>query len=518
MFDVSESANGRNKSKTRTFAAPKKGWIKNQNLVSGIKDGAEVLDNWFPTAQGARLRNGRDKHATIGGPVKSMFQRKSGNEDHMFAASATDIYDITTPADKDVAPTADVSSLTSGDWSTAQFANAADDYLVLANGADSVRNFDGTTWTTPSITGVTSADLNQVFVFKERLFFMENNSLSFWYLAVNAIAGAATEFPLKGVFHLGGDLLFGTSWSLDTGSGLDDLAIFVTTEGEVAVYSGTDPSSSTTWALVGVYRIGKPLNKNAFFKAGGDVAIVTEDGIISISEALKKDRAALQADAITFPIEDAWITAIANRDRTFPFSVTLWHSQTMLIVGTPSISGNIDVAFVANARTGAWCRFTGWDVQASVVNDDKFYFGTSDNFIFRGGVTGKDYDVGYSAIWIPRFFEGNANEKFAVHARFRGRASESYEISLGASANYAETAIPVPTASAEESDNVWGTGLWGTMTWGGTENVSHVSDWGAVAAQGTALAPGIRLESNRTTANTLEAIALDLMYEEGEIL
>ena len=268
MF-LSRASNPVTKSQTQTFPAPKKGWIKNEGLVGGLSTGAEVLDNVFPTTQGARLRKGCALHATITGSVASSFTWKSGGGNKLFAASETDIYEITTPVDATVPPTASVTGLTSGDWSITNFANSAGDYIVLANGADSVRTYEGTTWATPTITGVASSALSQVWPFKERLYFIEGNTLSFWYLATNAIAGAATEFPLKGVFQLGGSLLFGATWSLDSGEGLDDVCVFVTTEGECAVYSGTDPSSASTWALQGVYRMGRPLNKNAWFKAGG---------------------------------------------------------------------------------------------------------------------------------------------------------------------------------------------------------------------------------------------------------
>ena len=85
-----------------------------------------------------------------------------------------------------------------------------------------------------------------------------------------------------------GQFYLGQRGSLDSGSGLDDVCIFVSDQGEIAVYQGTDPASASTWSLVGVYEIGKPLNKHASFGAGGDLAILTEDGIIPVSEALRK--------------------------------------------------------------------------------------------------------------------------------------------------------------------------------------------------------------------------------------
>lgn len=513
LFDRSSSPGI--KSQTVTFSSPKSGWIKNATLTNPPADAAEQLDNIFPTAQGARLRKGRSKHATIGDAVKSMFVWSGSGTDKMFAASATDIYEITSPADPDVSPSADVSSLTNGDWSVAAFSNSGGEYIHLANGADSVQQYDGTTWSVPAITGVTSSDLSQVWAFKNRLWYIEEDTLSAWYLATNAISGAATEFPLTGIFQLGGSLLFGATWSLDSGEGLDDVIIFVTTEGEIAVYTGTDPG--TDFSLQGVYRIGVPLNKNAFFKAGGDLAILTEDGIIPVSEALRKDRAALQAVAITYPIEDAWKDAITNRTSSFTHSVSLWHSQSMLLIGTNARTSSMSVSFVANARTGAWCRFTGWDVQASTIFNDLLYFGQADNTIWKAEDTGSDQTAEYAGVWVPKFQE-SATQKFANYARFRGRASGTYTLGLACFSDYSLAGSIASTApSSEETSSLWGTALWGGGTWGTSDTRIAVTEWQSVAAEGAALAPGVRIPSNRATEPNLECIALDLMFNEGGV-
>lgn len=51
---------------------------------------------------------------------------------------------------------------------------------------------------------MTPEDLNYVWVYKNRLFFVEKDSLNAWYLPVDSIGGAAEKFPLGGVFTRGG--------------------------------------------------------------------------------------------------------------------------------------------------------------------------------------------------------------------------------------------------------------------------------------------------------------------------
>lgn len=508
---------------TKVLPAPNRGWIKNQNLAIAEGQGAEVLDNWFPTPQGCRMRKGSIKRATCDTDkaIQHLATYETGSVSKLFACDSGAIYDATPDdvADEDTALTAAVSSLTSGDWSSVQFAAGGGIYLVMANGADSVREYDGTSWSTPTITGVTSADLSFVWSFKNRLFFIEEGTLKAWYLASLSISGAANSVDLGGVFRYGGTLLFGGTFSRDSGSGLDDFCVFVTENGEIAVYQGNDPSSATDWALVGVYKIGKPLGKNAFFKAGGDLAIATDDGIVSVAAALNQDRAGITP--ITYPIEEAWRIIINERAFSgFPFQTVLWQKQSMLVVAVPAFSGFVPFCLVANSKTGAWARYTDWDMRSIAVLGDKLYFGTSDGLVVEGETGGADQDSSYACVCIPKFdMFGSANEKSAVHQRIVARTNYPFSVQLFASADYVyDVPAPLPADPDEEGDT-WGSGIWGTAIWGGvTDTKEAITDWQAVAAFGHALAPGVQIASGRNTEPDLELISLHLQYAEAGVI
>lgn len=600
MFDrfTPAAAPRRARSQTASFPGPVRGWIRNESLARAGQGGAERLDNWFPTPEGARMRAGSTKHATIDSDVVALMVYDSGSTQKLFAANGSAIYDVTSPADPDVAVTADVSGLGSGDWAYVQFANSAGTFLIAVDGVDDQWLYDGTDWWDigtsdikilpydnevtgftagetvtgatsgdtgdifkvedngtdgnlfiknatgdfsnnetingsgggealvntndplavkySGITGVATASLSHVWAFKKRLFFVEKDTLSAWYLGSLAIGGTATEFPLKGLFKKGGSLLFGATWSQDAGDGLDDYCLFVTDKGEVAVYQGTDPAS---WSLVGVYNIGEPLDKNAHFRAGGDLGVLTDDGIIPMSSAVNKAGAALSGDAITYPIEEKWRDIIRDRKDSGTFSVVLWHNRTALYVGVPSPQGFDDVVLAANSRTGAWARYTGWQTTAFAVHDDKLYFGTSAGTVVQGEVGGDDQDANYSAVWVPRFdMLGSAVEKAALHARILARTEEDISVQLFAVADY-EITVPTPLAAdAETSSSVWGTGAWGTSTWAAERTVTALSAWQAVAANGVALAPGLQVTTGRTVAPSIEVITMHLQYEAGQVM
>ncbi len=140
------------------------------------------------------------------------------------------------------------------------------------------------------ITGKNSNTFAYVNLFKERLYFVEKNSLSFWYLPVDSINGAVSEFPLGGIFKNGGYLQAMGTWTIDAGYGVDDLAVFVTSNGEVAVYKGSDPSDPTDWALIGIWNIGQTFARKCVFKYGGDILLLTQQGLVPLSAGLQSTR------------------------------------------------------------------------------------------------------------------------------------------------------------------------------------------------------------------------------------
>ncbi|MEM7318835.1 MAG: hypothetical protein AAF408_07410 [Pseudomonadota bacterium] len=491
--------------------APRAGWVQNASLLEPPKDAAEVMDDWFPTAAGARMRRGRQLHATIGAAVTSLMVYR-GSSEKMFAADANNVYEITAPADPEVAPTADISSLTGGDWSSINFGTSGGSFLWMCNGADSARHYNGTTWATPTITGVTSSNLSQVWAFGERIFAVEKDSLSAWYLPVDSVAGLMTEFALGGVFSRGGSLLFGGTWSLDSGEGVDDLCVFVTDQGEIAVYSGTDPSSD--FSRKGVYHIAPPLSKHAFFEAGGDLAIATEDGIISVAAAVQQDRAAISRHAITYSIEDAWRDVVTLRTGAHSFNCTIWHSQQMLVVSVPADTQNISQAFIANVRTGAWCRFTGWDVEASAVFDDGLYFGTSSNTIYQAEVQGQDGDDAYTCALLPKFRPmGLSVELLTARVVYRGNVDMNPE--LTGAVDFEVEQPTAPAATSDEVDGVWGTANWGEFVWGAPSTKTVKSNWQTVKGVGHEASVWVVATSGRTTAPETELISIQVVYGPG---
>jgi hypothetical protein len=388
----------------KTFPAPSRGWITSESLAADLEGGASVLENFFPTARGIRPRGGRLRHATIDLGVHSLMAWRSGTSERLFASDSSAIYNITSPANPLVQPAPDVAGLTGGFFSSIMFSTSGGDFLIAVNGADPHRVYNGAAWaTTPAITGAASSSFSYVWVFKNRLFFIQKNSLYAWCLPVDSIGGAASQISLSGVFKKGGSLLFGTTWSVDAGDGMDDICVFVTSAGEMAAFSGSDPADPSAWELAGTYDIGRPLGPNAHFRAGGDVVIATLDGLVPLSAAKEKDPAALALSAVSRAIEDEWRTQALARQSSRAWSCVKWVARNMAVIGLPAVGTSDLCCYVVNLLTGAWAKYTNWDLSCAIEAGSLVYFGSPSGGVFIAEAGGTDDGAPYLSTFIGRY-------------------------------------------------------------------------------------------------------------------
>ncbi|SLN74743.1 hypothetical protein ROJ8625_04093 [Roseivivax jejudonensis] len=492
-----------------SLPAPIQGIVESQPAAAKGPLTAEWMENFLPTQRGLQVRGGTQEFADVTDPVKTLFTFKSGTLNKIYAATADTVYDITTTE------TSVVSSLTSGDWSAQQIGVSGGDYLVIVNGEDEGRIYDGTSWSSLSVTGVTTSDLSDVWLYRNRLFFIEKDSLKVWYLSAGSIAGTASDTTLAGIFRRGGSLLMGSTWSLDSGDGIDDKCVFISTQGEVAVYSGSDPSDATTWALEGRYDIGKPIGKRATMQAGGDLLVATVDGIVPISQAIQKDPAALSLAAVSRPIKATWSDEVRQSDEDV--ELHKWTKENLMLTVFPSSSRML----TANLQTGAWAFQTGWVGTCATIFQDEAYVGREDGKVIQINVGGFDLEDSFTARVCYSFSDlGDPTQyKAATMARGAFYADADFLAKYEVSVDYNVSFAAAPNISAvNTSDLIWGTGVWGTNTWArnvGDPRRGVVGLWSSVAATGYAIAPVVQISSGSSIKLPVELVAVDVLLEAG---
>lgn len=472
------------------------------------------LLNWFPTTTDLVIRGGHADHATgITGVTKTLAIHNSmSGTNKMFAATDSGIYDASSAG----AVGASAATSTDGYWQTTNFGDGTNNWLIMVNGVDKPNYYNGSAWTavdavsTPALTGLTTTSIANVFAHKGRLFFIEKNSLSFWYLAAGAAGGALTEFDLSSIATRGGYLLAGGTWSVDSGSGPDDRAVFVTSEGEVIVYEGTNPSSSTTWAKVGTYFLGKPRGRRCLVQIGGDLVIITENGAYPLSAILQS-----QVVDLKLAISDKIVNAFNEASRTYGANVgwegVFYPARSALIFNIPTVEDSEAKQYVMNTITKAWCEFDSWDASCFAVFNGDLYFGTTS--AVQKAWTGTS-DDGLNIIAEAK----EAFSKYGVDSQKRCtlyrpilQVNGSISYLTGMDVDFKDTAISGTSEYTVTSGSQWDVDDWDDAFW--AANLDIVRQWQSPKENlGTWFAGKIKISTNQLEVHWL---ATDAMFELG---
>jgi hypothetical protein len=474
------------KARVKSVPAPTGGWNARDSIANMPPSDAVILTNWFPTASDTELRNGFTNLATgLGNQVQSLmgYNPASGTP-KLFAAAGGSVYDVTSGG---AVGSPAITSLSNAKWKHTNFATSAGPFLLMVNGQDGYYVYNGSTWqsvtsgSSPiSITGIDPTTLSDVSIFASRVWFIQKSSLKAWYLPVGQVGGAATSFDFSPIFFRGGSLVAMGVWTVDGGYGMQDYFCLVTSEGEIAVYQGTDPSSSSTWSKVGVYRVGTPMGNRCFMKFGGDLLYLSKDGAGPISKLLASSRVNTQVN-ITDKIQTAISQATTLYSTNFGWQMQLFPSENILIINVPVSLGG-QQQYVMNTITGAWCNFTGWSANCWELFQDKLYFGG--NGVVCQAWNGLD-DNGVQIVgeMLPAFqyFDSPQLKQFTmVRPIFLTNGFPS--VLLGINTDF-ESAVPigVPTFSPQQAA-VWDQGLWDVAIWG--QDPQIVKNWEYVSGIG----------------------------------
>lgn len=458
---------------------------------------AVKLDNWFPEAQYVVTRNGTAVWKSgMGGPVRSlMVWYGTSGTDKMIAATGTSFWDVSLSGGS---ASAVVTGLTNADWQWTNCTTSGGTFLVCCNGADSVHNFDGTTWTTPVITGATSSTLINVMMFKQRLWFVQKNTLSAWYMPTSSIAGAATEFPLGAVFRHGGYIIAMGTFSRDSGDGPDDYLAIATSNGEVAVYEGIDPTSSSTFGLNGVFSIGRPIGRRCMGRLNGDLTIITSDGVLSMQSMLQYGRESDQKAAITSKIQTLFSEAANSYSTYFGWQIAIFHKARYCIVNYPVVADTQQLQFVMNTVTGSWCTFSNLNAGCWASANDKLFYGGNTGIVYQAATGNADVGADIACDMKTAWRNFDIPEKkiiTAIKPILLTGGGVDYQHRINWDFDDTEpsgtvTAIPV-------SGGVWGSLVW-PWTWGGNNVID--AQWHTAGGVGTWAAVRFKVAVNGTSA------------------
>lgn len=483
-----------------SLPAPTGGWDAQHPLADMPEENAIILDNFIPRPGYVELRRGYIPQVNgFTATVQELLTWRGPAGDKLLACTATSLYDVTTASSLG---TPLYTAATSARWVGVSFANDAGQFTVAANGVDTPIRFDGTTVTALSITGTSgpiTLDPKKLFTLtahKSRLHFAEAASLRVWFLGLSDVDGAAQLLDLGPVFSKGGALAAMGTWSFATGSSVDEYVCYVTTQGQVAVYGGLDPSDATNWSLVSVFDLAPPLGPKALIKYGSDLAVITVDGVVPLSQAIQQDRAKDNDVALTQRIQNAFLSAASSYKGNFGWAGVLYPRGSLAIVNVPVVELGTAWQFVQNLQTGAWCRFIGLDASAWALANDRLYF-ASGTGVYQWDQGASDFGTPITADLKSAFsaFGSRPSEKRFTLLRPLLSCPGYLRPALDVCVDYAE-AVPAAQPSVVDPANL---------------KVTTRTDWDSVAALGYVGAVRMRVVLNgfETTALALDSGDVD---------
>lgn len=455
------------RSRPSNMPAPVRGWNRRDGLAFMDSRFAVNLSNWFPRQNDCITRPGYSEHCDTGenAVVEMLLQYEFGAVAATLACVNGKIIDVTTSTPDELE-----GSLTSNLWSSTMLLGN----MILANGADVVKKFDGSAVTDPAFTGVTLSDLIHVQTYKGRLYFVEKNTQSMWYGGTGSVAGALTEFDFGGVSSVKGNLVLTTHLKGDGGDGgNDDMFVALFASGDVLAYTGSNPGDAENWSLKGHYRIGRPLSRFGIVDTDDDVVITTSRGYVKLSQVLRYGNALPDKLLLSDQIQQAVTEAVDILGESDGWRAFMYPKGQMLIVTVPGVN-DARHYHVQNINTKAWCRFDDFIAYCWSLQGDQPLFGGDSGkiYAFDDGTTsdnGVAIRCDAQPAWTPLGSPGYNKHVHFVKPYFVADTVPSVSVTTGT--EYQSIGIGEFTAAGSGEFDEWDIAEWDDAQWAAPETV-----------------------------------------------
>lgn len=375
------------------------------------------------------------------------------------------------------------------------------------------------------------ANLITVTVHQQRCWYIEQNTMNVWYATVKGFQGALTLLPLGSLFKMGGTLMQMASWTIQNVSGISDYAAFITTEGEIALYQGYDPSQVATWSLVGIFRIGRPIGRRCYTRLASDIVVITADGLTSLNAEVLTDRTDPSKE-LTYKILNAINMDVQNYNANFGWQVIDYPMGNKLIINVPEgigaannftfgVSGFGSAGFgsgpstvahqwVQNQVSKAWCRFRNWNANCWELQQDSLYYGENTKVFLADTGTS---DAGQSIVedCKPAFsyFDLPGKVKRFVMARPIFESNSNIQPTITLNVDFQDVQR-TPIAFNVAAGSPWNISPWNTSPWSGGD--LFIKNWQGIAGLGYVASGRITLQTSGVACNWFST---DYMFEPG---
>lgn len=316
-----------------------------------------------------------------------------GAGDKLFAINNEGIWDVTivdsAPIQMVVFPDQDIDA---GYGTFTHYVNQAEeDVLFYADNINGLYEYISLTnsWiNTGILSNLDESSVKFVMSHKNNVWFAVKGSTVGYYLPILASSGEVTPQFFGDKFKHGGELDGLFSWTVDGGSGVDDILVAVGHAGDVVVYTGSGPDESD-WGMKGSYYIGVIPNTPRFgTEQGGELYLLSAFGLISLDDLLKGVdtsvfQTATQGSSISFKIAGIIRESMKEKRDLRGWDVQKIPSEGGLLLSVPTILGEAPIQFYFNLGTQGWSMWRDVPMTAFTEFQDTVYFGDLNGRILR---------------------------------------------------------------------------------------------------------------------------------------
>lgn len=499
------------RSTTATISAPVRGWNTRDPLDQMDPTYAVKMVNAFPDDGFVRTRKGFIQHCQITdntADVNTLVELPlADGTQKLIACAGTRFYNVTTSTSAILGPV-----ITNSTWQHVIMNNR----LLLYNGDDAPQMYDGTTWSQPTYNGQTHtlapSTLIQGCVFKSRIYLVQKNSAYVWHGQLAEFEGQLKRIDFSYLLQRGGRVKFVASWSRDTGVGLQDYFVIVSSEGEVLLYQGSDPEDANDWSIAGRFFLPKPVaGHRGYLGLGSDLLIIHKAGITPLSALLAAGNDSSFA-TITSNINQAFLAAAQDYGDSAGWNAA-YHSSAKTVYFNIPIP-NIAQQFILNSERGAWAQYTGMAANVWASFQNKIMFGSANGKVFQAetGTLDNGAPIKSEVHVAYNYFRDRARIKRFTLIRPHIKSAPGESFSIGIDTDFREVALTYTTQSSEVSYN-WNAGLWNLALWSAAK--IRGEDAYSLTAFGRCASISFGFES---TAGPYEFFAAAITYETGGLL